>query len=343
LRASPILVATAVLLAGCGGGGSGKDGRELLRKGFGASIGTANISVDLTANLDGIKQQDGQGPVRIKLAGPYRSNGRGKLPDAKLDVIISGGGQTFTMGLISTGTRAYVVFGGTPYEVSAPTVRRLNGSGQATGTGARGTLRSRFGVDPLNWVADASDEGGATVNGIATRHVRANVDIRRTLRDLNGVVAKTSPAGRPPPTLDDKQIEGIAKVVKDPKLDVYVGRDDGKIRRFSLDLSFDVPEKDRARLNGLKSGTITLDVELTEVGRPQRIDDPQGPRPMADLNRLLGGRGILGLLFGITTGTPQQGGAGSPTPQQMQAYRDCVGRASPNDTVAIDRCRAALR
>jgi hypothetical protein len=77
LRASLLLVATALLLTGCGGGGNSKEARDLLRKGFGASIGTANISIDLTAQLDGIPQQDGQGPVRIKLAGPYRSNGRG--------------------------------------------------------------------------------------------------------------------------------------------------------------------------------------------------------------------------------------------------------------------------
>ncbi len=102
-------------------------------------------------------------------------------------------------------------------------------------------------------------------------------------------------------------------------------------------------EAERRRLNGLRSGEVTLDVELTEVGRPQRIVEPESAEPMAELNKLLGGRGILGLLFGVTTGTPQQGGAGSPTPEQIEAYRECIDAAKPNDAAAIDRCRELLR
>lgn len=298
----------------------------------------ANVSVDLTADLEGIPQQ--QGPVRVKLAGPYRSNGAGRLQDADLDLVISGGRQTFSMGLLSTGERAFVQFGGTPYEVSDETVDRLNGAGE------EGGRRPDLGVRPLDWVDGASDEGEATVNGEATRHVRADVDVKKALSDLNRVVQRTAPPSSPPPTLDRAQIESIGDRVEDPKLDVYVGRDDNRIRRFSLDLSFDVPEQDRRRLNGLSSGTITLDVELTEIGVPQRIDEPRGARPMKELNKLLGGRGILGLLFGVTTGAPQGGDGGAnagPTPEQLAAYRECVDRAKPADTPAIERCRELLR
>lgn len=328
-----LLAVTALLLSGCGGGGDGGDAEEILRRGFNASIVTANVSVELTADLEGIPQQ--QGPVRVTLAGPYRSNGERRLPDARFDMVIAGGGQTFSLGLLSTGERAFVVFGGTPYEVSAATVKRLNGAGAGSPTG--------LGVSPIDWLDGASDEGETDVNGVPTDHVRADVDVEKALRDLNGVVQRTATPGRPAPTLDDAQIKSIADVVDDPKLDVYVGRDDDKIRRFSLDLAFDVPEEDRRRLNGLSAGTITLDVELTEVGQPQRIDEPPASRPMAELNKLLGGRGILGLLFGATTGTPQQNGQGSPTPEQIEAYRECIDAAKPDDQAAIARCRQLLR
>ena len=329
LRLVVLLAAALALLAGCGGGDDG-DAREILRKGFATPIGSANLTIDLTAKLEGIPQQ--QGPVKVELTGPYRSNGKGKLPDADLDVAISGGGQTFSLGLLSTGERAYVEFGGTAYEVSRETVAGLN----------RGGSRPRFGVDFLGWVEDPSDEGEANVGDEKTRHVRADIDVRRVLRDLNGVVKRSSPPGTPPPTLDDDQVESIARVVDDPKLDVYVGRDDDRIRRFSLDFAFEVPDDDRERLNGLRSGTVTLDVELAEVGQPQRIDEPRSARPMSELNQLLGGRGILGLLFGVTTGTPQQG-SGSPTPEQLEAYRECIDRAKPSDTPAIERCNELLR
>jgi hypothetical protein len=331
------------LLAGCGGGGNDEEAREILERGFSAPIGSAKLAVDLTARLEGIPQQ--KGPVKVELTGPYRANGPGELPDADLAVVISGGGQTFSFGLLSTGERAYVRFGGTAYEVDRETVARLNGSGSG-GRGAqglRGALRSRFGVDPLGWVTNFEDEGEAEVNGVETQHVRAEVDVRDALRDLNRVVERTAEPGTPPPTLDDEQIESIAGVVDDPKLDVYVGPDDGRIRRVSLDFAFEVPEDDRRRLNGLKSGTVTLDVELTEIGKPQPIEEPRSARPMSELNQLLGGRGILGLLFGLTTGAPQPGAPGSPTPEQLEAYRECIDRAKPSDTPAIERCNELLR
>src|SRR4051812_9173289 len=71
------LAALGALIAGCGGGSS-KDAKAELRRGFDSAITSANVTVDLSVSVKGVPQL--QQPIRIKLGGPYQSNGSNKLP-----------------------------------------------------------------------------------------------------------------------------------------------------------------------------------------------------------------------------------------------------------------------
>jgi len=157
------------LLAGCGGG-SDKDAKALLKRGFSESIPSANVSIDVSVSVQGVPQLSQ--PVRIKLGGPFKSNGRGKLPSLQWDLNFSGGGQTFTAGLVSTGTQAFVNYQGTYYKVDDRTMARLQQAVASGGTGGGRSLKS-FGVDALSWIKDAKQQGDATVAGVATKHVSA--------------------------------------------------------------------------------------------------------------------------------------------------------------------------
>ena len=262
----PAIAAAAVAiaaLAGCGGS-SGKDAQALLRRGFAASIPSANVTVDLSAKVDGVPQLSQ--PIRVKLGGPYRSNGSGKLPSLNWDISLSGGGQTFSAGVISTGTQAFVNFQGTNYKVSDATVARLNASAaQRSPTGSR-SLKS-FGIDPLAWVKNPSEEGDSDVAGVATTHVSAGIDVAKLFNDLNKVVARAggSVGAARPQQLTPQIIDQIKKVVHDPKFDVYVGKRDGKIRRIALSLSFDVPKQAQTTSRGVSGGNLTLSVEFAGV------------------------------------------------------------------------------
>src|SRR5438445_663366 len=81
-RRAQFLAVLAVLvigsfLAGCGGG-SGDNAKALLKRGFSESIPSANVSVDVNVSVQGLPQLSQ--PIRVHIGGPYRSNGRGRLP-----------------------------------------------------------------------------------------------------------------------------------------------------------------------------------------------------------------------------------------------------------------------
>ena len=333
------------LLAGCGGG-SGDDAKALLKRGFSESIPSANVSVDVNVSVQGLPQLSQ--PIRVHIGGPYRSNGRGRLPSLQWGLNFSGAGQTFSAGLVSTGTQAFVKYQGTYYKVDASTMAALQqAAASRSATGSRSL--SSFGVDPLGWIKDASVQDDATVAGVATKHVAAGVDIAKLFSDLNKVVARAGGAvgAARPQQLTPAVIDQIKNVIHDPKVDVYVGKQDGRIRRAALGLQFSVPQQAQALARGLKGGSLEISVEFAGVGQPQTIQAPASSRPISELAKQLKGRGGLGGATGGLGGSSSgaTGGATGRTPsaQQFQRYAKCLGAANPTDAAAIARCRALLK
>ena len=144
-------------------------------------------------------------------------------------------------------------------------------------------------------------------------------------------------------------IDQVKKVIHDPKVDVYVGKADGRIRRVALGLQFSIPQQAQALARGLKGGSMTISVEFAGVGQPQTITAPTSSKPLSDLATQLRGLGGLGGTAGGLGGS-SSGSTGGATPtgrtpsaQQFQRYAQCLGKANPSDAAAIARCRALLK
>jgi hypothetical protein len=359
-----LLALAAGLLAGCGGG-SEEDAKALLKRGFNESIPSANVTIDVSAKVDGVPQLNQ--PVRVKLGGPYQSNGKNKLPSLNWDVSVSGGGQTFSAGLISTGDQGFVNFQGTNYQVDDSTMSQLQQAAASGGAGGSRSLK-QFGVDPLEWITDASVEGESDVAGVKTKHVSSGIDIEKLFQDLNRVVSRAGGAvGQAKPSqLTPRVIDQIKKVVKNPKLDVYVGKDDGKIRRFALSLDFEVPKESQSQARGVKGGNVTVSVEFANVGETQTIQAPSGAKPISELGKQLrglgGALGATGGIGGTSGGSSSSGGSGtlpggtpggepgteggggkSPSSEQFQKYAQCLNNAKPSDTAALQKCSELLK
>lgn len=372
LAAATFLVAiaasSAASLVACGGEQGETNVEGLLDRAFRKSIGSADVKIDAQIAVDGLPAFER--PVRIQASGPY-IGGRHTLPKLDLDLTIGaqGAGQTVQSGVLSTGDRAFVKFGGEFYEQTRADVERANRQLRRGRRGASGSLRD-FGLEPRRWVVDARDQGVEKVGGVETRHVSGRLDTHRLFRDLNRVVERSANAvgGRDPDVpdpLSSHDIDRLAEIVRSPTFDVYVGEDDDVVRRVSASLEVRVPEGDRDLVGGIEGGSLRFSVDLLDVDGDQVVRAPLKSRPIGDLTKQLGG---LGALAGRTDqgsagagpdssdaplgnpGAPKPegsgagaGGAGGPEVEDLRRYADCLDRAGPNDTRALSRCKELLR
>jgi hypothetical protein len=346
----PILLALAALTLAACGQGSEEDAKATLDKAFSTSIGSADVSLDLELKLDGISQL--KDPIRVKLTGPYKTNGGEKLPSFDWDLSIQAGGQSFTAGAISTGDNAWIIFQGQAYEVGAEAVKQANDQIRKSSGGKKKSLAD-FGIDPRRWLNNPEQKGDETVAGAKTTHISSGVDVGKLLDDINKAISQAGGqlGSRTPSVLTDAQKKKVEEVLKDPHFDVYVGKDDNKVRRLSARVEFNVPEKDRASVGGLKGGTLSFEIEFANIGAAKDIKAPANAKPISELSQALQGLG-LGGLGGVNGGSGSSGsgssgsgssGSGGGDAAKFQAYNKCLQDANPSDVAALQKCAELLK
>src|SRR6478609_5797616 len=120
------LLLGTVGLAACGGssGTSGSsassstDVNTLLDKTFNEKKTVKSGKIDLSVNVNVSGGSSGvSGPISLRLAGPFETEGKNKLPKFDLSLEANGQGQNIKAGVASTGNKAFVSFNGQDYVV----------------------------------------------------------------------------------------------------------------------------------------------------------------------------------------------------------------------------------
>jgi hypothetical protein len=348
------LIATglALVLGSCGGGGEESDAEALLDRAFRQSVPSADVKIDAELAVDGL--EGFEEPIVIRASGPYVDSKK-TLPKLDMDLEISGQGSgAVQTGLLSTGRRVFLKFGGTHFEQPAEQVAQANRR-LARDRGKDGGSFADLGLNARDWVVDASVEGEEEVGGTTTEHVSGKLDVEALVGDLNDLIRESGQAlagdGAPKP-LKAADVERLSNAVEDPTFDVYVGKDDNVVRRISLRLDIEVPEDDRADVGGATGASIRFSAELSDVGGDQRVRAPRTSQPISVLTSQLGGlTGLAGGLSGSEGGDtttpsapPADGTTTSPSDgapadaDAFERYGECLEQARPDDATAIERC-----
>ncbi len=357
------LLGSAFAVAACGSDDGGDDVGSILKDTFGSGKPVKSGKLDVAVSLDAKGLPSLQGPVALKLSGPFQSSGEGELPAFDFDLALNASGQSFTAGAVSTGDKGFLAFQGQNFEVGAELFKTFKtGYQQAqkqSGAKEGGPTFKTLGIDPLRWLETPANAGEEKVGGADTTHITATINVPKFLDDVNTLLGKADELGvagaqqaQVPSTLTDAQRKQITEAIKTAKVDVYSGKDDRLLRRLVVAITFDVPEASRKDAGGLESGTLKLDLTIADLNKDQVIKAPANARPLDELTSQLGG-GAAGASTGAagTTGAegaaPDDGAAtgAAATPSGEPAanpeYLQCLDAAG-TDLAKVQECAAQL-
>jgi hypothetical protein len=345
-----------LLAAGCGSSGGGDASTATLLKdtfGGGKAVKSGKLDVSLGFQAQGLPTLTG--PVAFKLAGPFASQGAGKLPKFDFDLDIAAGGQTIQAGAVSVGDGGFIKFGGSAYALDKALFDQFKTgyekSQQASKSKDAGPSFKALGVSPSTWLKGARKVGTADVGGTSTFHITSGVDVPRFLADVNRLLGKAknlgvSGAQGVPQGLSPAVQSTIERSVKSAQVDVYTGKDDHALRRLALSVSLVVPKDAQQAAGGMKSGELRFNLTIAGLNSDQSIKAPSGARPFSELQTALaalqgGGSTTTPATTTPATTTPSAGTTAPPSAGASSAYLDCVQKAGTN-IAEVQKCAALV-
>jgi len=278
---------------GGGGDGSNGDAAELLDKALKKQVDTADVKLDFSGEVKA--ENAPQGPIKLSLEGPYKSNGQKALPSLDWKVAFEGSSIKLDGRLIVTENNAFVEYQGRTYEVGTALYDRV--SKLYAQQSQEPLSLDALGLEPASWFDDPEVGDGDDIGGDSTQKVSGAVDVGAFVKDLSDALqspalkqrleAQGSPVPKAPTKAEIKEAEETFK-----KLTVALNVDeDDFLRRLALEGDLENPDKPSEQANG------SFDVTLESVNEGADIKAPSKARPITELLqqfRGLGGGGLGG-------------------------------------------------
>ena len=359
-----VLLACALGFAACGG--DDEDATQLLAQTFGGGgedVKSGRVDLNVKLNAQGLA--DVQGPVSVRLAGPFESTAPAELPRFDFELALSAQGQNVRAGAVSTGEAGFLRFQEETYDIGDDLFKQFKDGyaeqakcTEEQGGEGGGVTFQALGIDPRRWLTDPRKEGEEDVGGAETVHIASGIDVPKFLEDINRVLSRTDvqqrqadpcaeeteteaePSEQPSRQLSEADRKQIAEAIKDARVDVWTGKDDKVMRRLNVALKFEVAEENRSNARGLQGGDLRFDMTLGAVNEEQAIEAPADAQPIEQLAQRFGGQvpGLGGQAAPGGEQAPPSGGAQAPpSGAQSSEYLRCVQEAG-EDIVKLQAC-----
>jgi hypothetical protein len=306
----PIILATcaiALVAAGCGSSdkkstttapsssgtaAAGTAGNGLLSN-LKQSTGPSKLDLALSVKIDGVPTAAGAAgallsqPIQLKVSGVSDSAAKSSDIDIALDL----GALALNAKLLSDGTKQWIQYDDSWYVLDTAALAGAAGGVTGGTTTApsvdTGKIKSALG-DPSKFFKDSKKVGDEKVGDIDTEHITGTLDVAAALN------ATKQLGGSASTTVSPEQTKQLTDAFNDPKVEVWIGKDDRVVHRLAFKLDGNFTGVSGAQ--GLKGLTVDLDATMLPADSP-KITPPANAKSSEELMMaVLGGFGpALGL------------------------------------------------
>ena len=270
------VAAGALLLAGCGGGGTdatqGKTAQQILDESSAKTeaLTSYRFGVDLKATAD----VTGAGDLAGFLANPIELSGEGAAKDPgdfTLDLTLNLGPGAFQANVTKVGGSLYgsVLGQDVKLDASPQTVRSLDVTGLAPAISG--------------WIDAPEIVGTEEVDGVALVHIRGKVDEAALAEDVGGLLGGLGQQGAV-----DPDAAGAGSDLETGVVDVWVGAEDMLIHKAEAEVVSSDPLAAAPQVRALD---LDLTATLSDFDAPVEVTAPTGARTLSldSITGLLGG------------------------------------------------------
>ncbi len=222
----------------------------------------------------------GRETIGFTLEGPFSlPEDDDRLPVADLQLTRTAEGREQSIGLVSTGSRAFVELAGRVYELPPGRVPRLQGR-----DGPR-ALRWLEVLRIEGWFEESELSYERTPDGQRVARVRGDVSVVNTVNDMLRIARQLGFAAAPRQRLKESSGKQLDAVVTSSDAELLTGGRDRLLRRVSLGMEFDgrLPEELDRLLRGLVPVGGELDVRITHHNEPVDVRAPPRSVPFSRL------------------------------------------------------------
>ena len=122
-----------------------------------------------------------------------------------------------------------------------------------------------------------------------------------------------------PEKLTEEQKSQVIAAVKDPRVEIYTGKDDQILRRMVVNLAIDEQQS-------ATTGTVAFDLSILDLNEDQEITAPDDAKPFDELLGQLGGLGLGGGGLGGSSGEQRPAPSGGGSSEDLEKFSSASPR-----------------